>query len=108
MKYLKLSCIFLLLLLSFQMVTFAEENADEELLVHLGVVDSGFAQRESISRAEFAYIVVKFMNIEPVVARKIYADVAENHPYAAEITLLSDMGYINGDGSGNYNPDAAI
>ncbi len=108
MKYLKFSCIFLLLLLSFQMVTFAEGNADEELLVHLGIVDSGFAQKESVSRAEFAHIVVKFMNIEPVEARKIYADVAENHLYAADITLLSDLGYINGDGSGNYHPDAAI
>lgn len=92
MKYLKFGCILLLLLLSFQMVTFAEENADEELLVHLGIVNSGFAQQESISRAEFAHIAVKFMNIEPVVARKIYADVAQNHPYAAEITLLSDLG----------------
>lgn len=108
MKYLKFSCILLLLLLSFQMVTFAEGNADEELLVHLGIVNSGLAEQESISRAEFAHIIVEFMNIDSVAARKIYADVDANHPYAADIALLSDLGYINGDGSGNYHPDEAI
>jgi len=108
MKYLKFSCIFLVLLLSFQMATFAEGNADEELLVHLGIGNSGIAQQESISRAEFAHIAVKFMNIEPAATRKIYADVAESHPYAADIALLSDLGYINGDGSGYFHPDTAI
>ena len=82
MKYLKFSCVFLLLLLSFQMVTFAESNAETELLVRLGIIESGLAEKESVSRAEFAHITVNFMNMEAAAARDVYADVSRNHTWA--------------------------
>lgn len=108
MKYLKFSCIFLLLLLSFQMVTSAASNEETELLVHLGIIESGLAEKESVSRAEFAHITVNFMNMEAAAARDVYADVSRNHTYAADITLLTDLGYVVGDGDGNFNPDDPI
>ncbi len=67
-------------------------------------VKSGFLEASKL----IAVLALALVCAKPVFAAPIYKDVPESHPAYAAISRVADRGYIVGDISGNFNPDAYI
>ncbi len=90
----------------------------EEAALVLGVLnimngdDAGFRPNDTITRAEFAAVVARALDLED--AAKVsggtteYTDVPATHWAAGYINLASDMGIINGYGNGNFGPEDTV
>ncbi len=90
----------------------------EEAASVLGVLsimngdDGGFRPNDTITRAEFAAVVARALDLED--AAKVsggsteYTDVPATHWAAGYINLASDMGIINGYGNGNFGPEDTV
>ncbi len=90
----------------------------EEAASILGVLnimngdDGGFRPNDTITRAEFAAVVARALDLED--AAKVsggstdYDDVPSTHWAAGYIKLASDMGIINGYGNGNFGPEDTV
>ena len=76
-----------------------------------GTSASTFGVGENISRQDAAVIcnnILKDVSIEPV-ASPVFDDAESIASYAVDsVTRLSQIGIINGDGTGNFNPRASI
>lgn len=64
---------------------------------------------ETISRAEFAYIAARMLhNVERQTSDTPFIDVAESNVYSGYINELALVGYVKGDGTGQFYPDRPI
>lgn len=84
---------------------------DTELVYDLSISDSTTPDAIT-TRGEFASMIAKvlYMDTSLQVTNTVYTfyDVSEEHDYYAEIEFLANMGIINGNGSGYFQPDRAI
>ena len=111
----KLLAIVLCLLLCIQSFVVLANNQSQnlqtdsmypEVAVKLGILDSSIMTRlnSNITRGELVSAIVHMRGIEGV-AKSIFSDVNNDHPYAKEISAAYDLGYINGFGDGTFRPD---
>ena len=92
------------------------EMADElDFLRGLNIVkDAELAggTTKTVTRGEFATVVWRAMNQEAISAAadypSIYNDVPTSHSAFAAITHMSGMGFFNGTGNNNFEPDADV
>ncbi|MBQ1264489.1 MAG: S-layer homology domain-containing protein [Oscillospiraceae bacterium] len=72
-----------------------------------GIGGSKFAPDDTMTRAQFAAIVVRSLNLEPAF-RGTFTDVEENAWYAAYIDTAAAYGIVNGVGAGRFSPEGLI
>ncbi len=76
----------------------------------IGISTEKIPESGSISRGEFADIMVEFMNLS-VAGHEDYTrfiDVDTSHKYVGAVNLLFDLGYVSGSGTYNYEPERNI
>ncbi|MBP1760547.1 MAG: hypothetical protein H6Q64_89 [Firmicutes bacterium] len=82
-----------------------------EALAARGIINGAgsntFEPDRSMTRAEFAAIVVRALGLTPV-AEKIFADVAENSWYAGYVGTAYKYGIVSGTSSSTFTPEATI
>lgn len=86
------------------------ETAVEELAgrkIVAGVGDNRFEGERSITRAEFAAILVRALGLPPS-GRTAFADVPADAWYCGAVSAAADYGIVNGVGNGLYQPAATI
>lgn len=68
-----------------------------------------FVTNETVSRAEYAQYMVKFLNITQEPSGKLYFnDIPKTHYAYDEITVLTDLGYFRGVGQKSFDPEGAM
>ena len=72
-----------------------------------GMGDGLFHPEESMTRAQFAAIVVRALGLTPA-ANDAFTDVSSTAWYAPYVGTASTYGLINGVGAGRFNPDGTI
>lgn len=87
-------------------------NVDAALGLIKGYEDGTFQPEGSITRAEFAAIVVRMRNQEAqaqgAATTTDFADVPADHWAAGYINIASRLGIINGYGDGNFGPEDPV
>ncbi|MBX6378564.1 MAG: S-layer homology domain-containing protein, partial [Clostridia bacterium] len=87
-------------------------RADVEVMAarHIvrGVTDTTFAPDRSISRAEFAALVVRALGLGGGSGAARFADVGGAAWYAPEVAAAAAAGIVQGYGDGTFRPEAAI
>lgn len=81
------------------------------VLRDLGIIDNADIQLEqNISRAEFAGVFAKFLNVsaDTAVDMKDVADIEDDYVYAPSIRLMLDRGYMALDGNKNFFPGSVV
>lgn len=112
MRKFNLSIFIVLLVFSVCAVTVcAGENENINLLTTLGALNEEaaavFNGDEIITRGEFAAVLSSAAKLQANGAGE-FKDVGEDNPYHDAISKVSSNGYMNGDGNGNFKPDAEI
>lgn len=72
-----------------------------------GVGGGRFSPDSTMTRAQFARIVVSALGLEPV-SRGTFADVPANAWYAPYVDTAAAYGIVRGVGGGNFNPESTI
>jgi hypothetical protein len=72
-----------------------------------GIAETGFAPSGTVTRAEFAAMAVRVLQLPAVVSPVTFADVAAGAWYADEIAAAVQAGILEGDGTG-VRPDDTI
>ncbi|WP_309123278.1 phosphodiester glycosidase family protein [Paenibacillus sp.] len=72
-----------------------------------GVGGATFAPERSVTRAEFAALLVRALGLKGE-ASVSFADVASNRWYADEIGLAAEAGIAGGAGDGTFRPEANV
>ena len=86
------------------------------LLYHLGAIDNSFLKEEKlnskITKGEFANALAQLINYPSewpeIGSYTKFSDVSASTPYAAAITMVTDMGYMTGDADGSFRPNSYI
>ncbi|OMF05706.1 S-layer homology domain-containing protein [Paenibacillus sp. FSL H7-0942] len=73
-----------------------------------GVTDSTFEPDRSITRAEFAAIVVRALGLKPGEGSNSFHDLNETDWYADVVKTASDYGLISGYEDGTFRPQEQI
>lgn len=73
-----------------------------------GVSDSTFEPDRSVTRAEFAAIVVRALGLKPADGSNIFPDVNETDWYAGFVKTTTDYGLISGYKDGTFRPHEQI
>ncbi|WP_234410446.1 S-layer homology domain-containing protein [Caldalkalibacillus mannanilyticus] len=73
-----------------------------------GVDEQHFAPTRSVTRAEFATLLVRALGLKSSLADLTFTDVAPNTWYAASIRAASEAGIINGKSATRFAPDETI
>ena len=77
-----------------------------------GFPDGTFRPEETVTRAQFAKIMVTALGVgeaaKYAAGQTVFADVAGNHWAAGYINVASDMKIINGYGDGNFGPEDQV
>ena len=115
------SCIlaFMLLAANFTIGVYAEtpkttnddyRQYEARVLHDLGIIDADMQTEQNMSRAEFAGIFTKFMNVnaDTAVTMEDVADVENEYVYAPSIRLMLDRGYMSLDEKKNFFPGSAV
>jgi len=91
--------------------------ADDEAILEvtsLGIVrgdgNGNLRLEDDVTRGEFATIVTRLMGYDDIVIGRetMFTDVPESHVHSGAIALMSEFGYIQGDGQGHFFPDSPI
>lgn len=87
----------------------ANEELSVSLMKALGVFEAGTDLDSVLTRAELAHAIyiLKAYTMKSDSAINTFADINAGTPYSNEISVLYDMGYINGD-MGQYRPDDGV
>ena len=90
-----------------------EYEANTNLLAKIGVMDEGKDITETITRGEFAKIIVSMlMNGETVKKSEdfvfSFSDINSKTPYASYIQTAYELGILTGYSDGTYRPDEMI
>lgn len=119
MKKLISICISVMCLLLSLCCVFAEEGLSDKQLEavsfmnDIGIYDGINEEKaaDTVTRAEFARIIVKVMGGENSLSqspRRIFADVLTDNSAAASIEYLYDRGVMGGYGQAEFKPDSVI
>lgn len=96
---------------TFPDIAFSGQIAAIEALAARGVIDGksdgNFDPEGSMTRAEFATVVVRALGLTPA-DTGAFADVAPTAWYAPYVGAASTYGLINGVGEGRFNPEGTI
>ena len=99
---------------TFDDITGANAHANQpaiEALASRGIIDGMgnglFEPEKTMTRAQFATIVVRALGLNPK-ADRVFTDVTSDKWYAAYIGTASSYGIINGVGGGRFNPEGTI
>lgn len=87
-----------------------EQDSAVEFLSMLGIViDQNTDMQAAITRAEFADILIRSMNLEPANFRSgVFSDVFSTTSYSGSIIKAYDMGIVSGGNMGLYYPDSPL
>ncbi len=85
-------------------------NVLSELDIVGGYEDKTYRPDETITRAEFAAMVVRLMDtsVYKITEEQVFDDVDEDHWAFEYVNAGYSIGYFSGDGNGNFNPDVKI
>ncbi|MCC8169465.1 MAG: S-layer homology domain-containing protein [Oscillospiraceae bacterium] len=72
-----------------------------------GYLDNSFCPENTITRGEFAAVIVRYLEAEPTSGTR-FTDTDEDAWYTGYITALADMGLVKGYTDGTYQPDREI
>ena len=96
---------------TFPDIVFSDQITAIEALAARGIIDGksdgNFDPEGSMTRAEFATIVVRALGLTPA-DTGAFVDVASTAWYAPYVGAASTYGLINGVGEGRFNPDGTI
>ena len=96
---------------TFPDIAFSDQITAIEALAARGIIDGkpdgSFDPEGSMTRAEFATIVVRALGLTPA-ASGTFTDVPASAWYAPYVGTASSFGLINGVGGGWFNPDGTI
>jgi hypothetical protein len=83
---------------------------EARVLCDLGIIDTDMQVEQSMSRAEFAGVFEKFLNVnaDTAVNMKDVADVEDEYIYAPSIRLMLDRGYMSLDEKKNFFPGNVV
>lgn len=106
----KVIALFSALLIAFSVTLCVSAAADEEVLCQLGITSpvSEDAKNEIVTRAGFAYSMIKLINgeeYEP--CETVFEDVDADNEYSGYINMLNKIGLVQGR-DGEFEPDAGI
>ena len=73
-----------------------------------GKGEGSFDPKAQVTRAEFAKMLVKALELESTTAKNEFSDVADNSWAAEYVAAASSLGIINGVGNGKFDPNAEI
>ena len=97
--------------MTFEDITLHDNLAAIETLSARGIIngmgDGTFVPNATMTRAQFAAIVVRALGLEPV-KKGVFSDVDGNEWYAAYIDTANAYGIVNGVGDGKFNPAGTI
>lgn len=85
-------------------------NVLSELDIVGGYDDKTYRPAETITRAEFAAMVVRLVDtsVYKITEEQIFDDVDEDHWAFEYVNAGYSIGYFSGNGNGNFNPDVKI
>lgn len=72
-----------------------------------GYPDHSFKPNASITRAEMASILVKWLKLDTAAANHTFTD-SNGHWASAQIAAVAEMGYMTGYADGSFRPDQAL
>ncbi|MFF2910897.1 S-layer homology domain-containing protein [Paenibacillus sp. NPDC057934] len=73
-----------------------------------GVGDGKFAPKSNVTRAEFAKMLIRGLNLENSSATQTFSDVKANDWFAPYVAVAAEKGIINGRGDNKFDPSATI
>ncbi|MFM9276809.1 Ig-like domain-containing protein [Paenibacillus jiagnxiensis] len=73
-----------------------------------GVTKSSFVPDQEVTRAEFAAILVKALDLDSSSTNHMFSDVSIDSWYADSIGALYESGIIQGTGTNRFNPNGTI
>lgn len=73
-----------------------------------GVTDTTFEPDRSITRAEFAAMVIRSLSLNPVTSSSTFNDISSNAWYAGVVGAAAQAGIVDGYEDGSFRPDARI
>ena len=83
-------------------------NAIAKLGIINGYEDGTFGPAKNITRAEFATVITRALQLEQDVSANNFTDVAPDHWAAGYIGAAVKAGIVNGMGDGTFAPDAYV
>ncbi len=84
-------------------VTFAAENG-----IVTGYVDGTFGPNKTITRAEFAAMLARFIELDAADGETAFSDVPSDNWAAGYIDALVEKGVVNGYNDGTFRPEQTI
>lgn len=88
----------------------AEQNIIR--LAKLGIIkgksETIFAPEDTMTRAEFAALIRRALNLNPVLYREEFGDIDANDWFANEVQAVIDGGIMSGDTDSNFRPNDVI
>ncbi|GGF59002.1 hypothetical protein GCM10010912_00220 [Paenibacillus albidus] len=73
-----------------------------------GIGDSKFAPKSNVTRAEFAKMLIRALNLENNSAAQTFTDVSSTAWYAPYVAVAAEKGIITGRGNSKFDPTATI
>ncbi|MFD1772541.1 S-layer homology domain-containing protein [Paenibacillus rhizophilus] len=73
-----------------------------------GVGGGKFAPKNSVTRAEFAKMLIRALNLENSLAVSNFGDVKKTDWFAPYVAVAAEKGIINGRGASKFDPNATI
>lgn len=73
-----------------------------------GIREGEFAPENAVSRAEFAVLLGRALQLTPAGRPSAFADVPASAWYAAELAAAAEAGLIEGAGGGRFEPSAPV
>ncbi len=77
-------------------------------MIVTGVGSDNYAPNRSMTRAEFAAIVVRALGLSADTGKSSFNDVSASEWYGGYVKTASDYGIVTGYGDGSFRPDATI
>lgn len=73
-----------------------------------GLSDSSFAPNRSVTRAEFAALLVRALGLQATAGDSSFSDVAGGAWYADDVSAASQLGLVQGFADGSFHPGDSI
>ncbi|NOU82470.1 hypothetical protein GC101_26745 [Paenibacillus sp. LMG 31459] len=73
-----------------------------------GVGNGNFAPKSNVTRAEFAKMLIRALNLENNSAKQSFSDVSSTSWYAPYVAVAAEKGIITGRSAAQFDPNATI
>lgn len=73
-----------------------------------GITETEFAPERSVTRAEFAALIVRALKLDAADPTNDFGDVPSEEWYASDVATVFKAGIMNGDDLGNFRPNDEI